>query len=204
MKKIFCLILVFLSLNTFAQDADVNYTMGYSTITFKIKNKGFLRNYTETGKTAVCGVYSKYNATMYKCDGTQLKVINADDISDATELCCTFLKFDDGPRPYAMFDLHVIINRIDYETNTIYASANGAEIEIVTFNKEIDAWYKAYGKRENLTPLHIKLNLRNWNYTPESEDSYIVNTKKSIRKVHYRGKRAKYSEKLIHESEYMK
>jgi hypothetical protein len=204
MKKILLFAILLFTFGAQAQDVDVMYTMGYTSITFHVKDKTFFKNYTKAGTESVCGIFTKYNNCIYNCDGKPIKVENTDDISDAKEACCTELKFDDGPRPYAMFDLYLTIVRVDYETNTIYAKTEGADVEIVTLNREIDAYYKVYGKRSALVPLNIKMVLRNWNYTPESEDSYVHNTKKKVRKVHYRSKLAKHEEKYMHDSEYMK
>ncbi|MFM2387340.1 MAG: hypothetical protein RL660_2097 [Bacteroidota bacterium] len=204
MKKLLVVLtLVCFGFAGYAQD-DVSYTMGYSTVKFSNIKRNFLRRYVAPGKEAVCGIYSSYNKVLYNCDGTQLKVENNDYIYEALGPCCTEMMFNDGPRPYAMFSFTAEIIRVDYETNTIYARADGADIVIETFNTEIDAWYKKYGKRESLVPLRVNLVLRNWHYTPESEDSYATNTKKYRKKAKFKKKANKNDEKYIHESEYMK
>jgi hypothetical protein len=182
----------------------VSHRMGYSSIKFSNINKNFLRRYVAPGKEASCGIYTAFNKTLYLCDGTLVKTENTDYIYEALGACCADIMFNDGPRPYAMFQLSVEITRVDYETNTIYGRCDGADVVIETFNEEIDAWYKKFGKRETLAPLHLKLMLRNWHFTPESEDSYVSNTTKVRRKAKFKAKKAKNVEKYLHESEYMK
>jgi hypothetical protein len=207
MKKVITLLAVLFCITSvvYAQDNEqLTHTMGYSSIIFKPNNKSFFKRYMPPGQEGVCGIYTAYNKKMYTCDGQIVDVTNTDYILDALVVCCTNLVFDDGPRPYAMFNLDATITRVDYETNTIYAQCEGGTLEIQTFNKEIDAWYKRFGKQSNLTNPMIHLILRNWNYTPESEDSYTQNLEKPRKRVKFKSKKAKNQELYLHESEYYK
>jgi membrane-bound lytic murein transglycosylase MltF len=104
-----------------------------------------------------------------------------------------------------MMEFDVTITKVDYETNTIYAKTDGAEIVITTFNKEIDNLYDQFYKHERLGAVHMHLILKNWDYTPESEDSYQANTSRIYKKIHYRGKKAKNTEdEQIHNLEIQK
>jgi hypothetical protein len=190
--------------NAFAQDPELTHTMAYSTVKFNVTDAVFLRRYIAPGKEAECGIYTQYNRKMYTSTGSVIKVENVDYIYPAIGNCVKEVFFNDGPRPYAMFDVRGEITKVDYETNTIEVKCDGATIIVETFNKEIDAWYKRFGKTQNLGNPHVHLILRNWNYTPESEDSYASNTTKYRKKVKFKSKRAKNQEAYIHDSEYMK
>jgi hypothetical protein len=196
------LLVMLFSTASFAQDEEFRYTMGYHTIDIKVNSDKFLNRYISPGKDPVCGFYSKYNNTMYFGEGKFLRHLNPEYLYESLGRCIDSLAFDNAPRPYAMMEFDVTIVRVDYETNTIYAKTDGAEIVINTFNKEIDAFYDKFYKNERLGDVHMHLILKNWDYTPESEDSYQANTTRLQRRVHYRGKKAKNAEELLHEVEY--
>jgi hypothetical protein len=202
--KVLILMLVFLGSKAIAQDEEIRYTMGYHTIDIKVNNDKFLSRYMQPGKDAVCGFFSTYNNTMYFGDGKFMKELNPEYIYESLGRCVDSFAFDNGPRPYAMMEFDVTILSVDYETNTIYAKTDGALITINTFNKEIDAFYDKFYKHERLGAVHMHLILKNWDYTPESEDSYMANTKKVYKRIHYRGKKAKNEEELLHELELQK
>ncbi len=205
MKNIFFIITILCcSFVTKAQDDEIRYTMAYSTITMMVKSNHFCNRYIIPGQEPVCGFYSSYNNTMYMADGSFMKQINPDFLYDALGKCIDTLRFDDGPRPYAMIEKDVTITRVDYETNTIYAKTDGAEIVIETFNNDIDKFYEKFYKHNRLGAVRLHLILRNWNYTPESEDSYVQNSTRIFRKIHFKGSKAKNEEKLLHEVEYQK
>lgn len=203
MKK-FAFFIAFLcwSWAAIGQDAGVSHTMGYYTIEIKPTSAQFFKRYMAPGKEPVCGFYSIYNKTMYFCGGGKFEVENTDYIHDALGPCCDKIVFNDGPKPYAMMQLDVEIIRVDYETNKIYCKADGAEIVIETFNKEIDELYNKFYKNDRLGNVKTRLILKNWTYEPESEKSYAENTKK-IKRSWWKPKKAKYKETYMHPSEYM-
>jgi hypothetical protein len=205
MKKLFIFAFALLAFSRVsAQDPELTHTMAYSTVKINVTDATFLRRYIAPGKEPVCGIYTAYNRSLYTSNGPTVKVENTDYIYPALGTCVKEVFFNDGPRPYAMFEVRGEVTKVDYETNTLEVKCDGATIVIETFNKEIDAWYKRFGKTQNLDNPHVHLILRNWNYTPESEDSYATNTVKYRKKVKFKTKRAKNQESYIHDSEYMK
>jgi hypothetical protein len=187
-----------------AQTDDVTYTMGYHTIDIAVKGDHFLNRYIAPGKEPVCGFYSRYNNTMYMNGGEFIKKLNPDYIYESLGKCADKFSFDNGPRPYAMMEFDVTIDKVDYETNTIYARTDGADLVITTFNNEIDALYDKFYKHDRLGAVHMHLILKNWDYTPESEDSYRENVTRIQSKSHFKGKKAKNNEDLLHEYEIQK
>ncbi len=206
MKKILSLIIAIIGLHFYsvAQDADVTYTMGYKTISIKLNNTNLLTRYLRPGKEVVCGLYSKYNNTLYHCDGTVTKDINEEYLQTGGYNCCTSFMFNDGPRPYAMMELPLEIIHVDYETNTITARMDGADVVIETVDEEIDLLYKRFYKQNRLDNVQMRMILKNWSYTPESEKNFAEVSKPFQKKVKWKTKRAKNAEKYIHDSEYMK
>jgi hypothetical protein len=205
MKKItLFLSLLCASFYVLAQDPTITHTMAYHKIEIIPTKTSFFKRYIAPGKEAICGFYSIYNNTMYLCGGGKFKVPNVDYIHDALQPCCEKIVFDDGPKPYAMMQFDIIIEKIDYETNKIYAKADGADIVIETFNKEIDELYNKYYKADRLGKVRMRIILKNWTYEPESNESYAENTVKYRKRAHWKTKRARNREKYMHESEYMK
>jgi hypothetical protein len=188
-----------------AQTPDAKFLLGYYNIKIKPTGKQFLSYYQEPGKRQLCGFFSKYNSVFYVCGGGKLKVTNTDFVTSAAEICCDSMVFNDGPKPYAMMELPVQIENVDYETNTIIAKTDGAIVEIETFNKEIDAFYNAnYRNKPQFGPVRLILTLRNWSYEGESTESYAQMKKSAKPRKKFKGKRAKVKEEYLHDSEYMK
>jgi hypothetical protein len=206
MKKILSLIITLccLQLASNAQDADVTYTMGYKTIEIKLNNTNLLTRYLRPGKEVVCGLYSKYNNTLYLCDGTVIKDINDEYLQTGGYNCCKSFLFNDGPRPYAMLELPIEITNVNYENNTITARMDGADVTIETVDEEIDLLYKRFYKSTRLDNVKMRLILKNWSYAPESEKNFAEASKPFKKKAKWKSKRAKNAEKYLHDSEYMK
>jgi hypothetical protein len=187
-----------------AQDPDVKYTMGYKSIDIKLNNTNVLTRYLRPGKEVVCGFYSKYNNTLYHCDGTVTKEINEEYLQTGGYECCNGFLFNDGPRPYAMMELPLEIINVDYETNTITARMDGADVTIVTVDEEIDLLYKRFFKVQRLDNVKCRMILKNWAYEPESMMNHEVAMKPFKKKVKWKKRGAKNAEKYLHDSEYMK
>jgi hypothetical protein len=202
--KLLILLVAAYGLQTNAQSSEIAYTMGYNTIDINVTADHFLNRYIAPGQDPVCGFYSKYNNTMYINGGEFIKHLNPDYIYESLGKCATQFSFNNGPRPYAMMEFDVTIDKVDYETNTIYAKTDGANLIITTFNDEIDAFYDTFYKHERLGAVHMHLILKNWDYTPESEDSYRDNVTRLRSKSHFVGKKAKNNEELLHDYEIQK
>jgi hypothetical protein len=204
MKKFIFTVFAFFNLAlAFAQDHNMDHTMGYHAIEIKVTNQHFLHRYIQPGKEPVCGFYSKFNNTMYLPDGQFIKDINEDYLAEPIAQCAESFSFANSPKPYAMMEFNVTINKVDYEKNLIYATTDGAELIIETFNKDIDKLYAKYYKKDRLGVVRMHLILRNWDYQAESENSWAENTKARRQKSHWRKKKAKNrNEELYHGVEY--
>jgi hypothetical protein len=162
----------------------------------------FLHRYIQPGKVAVCGFYSSYNNHFYMEDGRYKADINPDYLYEALGTCIDSIVFDNSPRPYAMLEFDVKIESVDYETNTITCSTDGATIIITTNNSEIDRLYNKFYKVDRLGAVYTHIILKNWHYTAESEDSFADNTVGLRRKTHFRKTKAKNDDILLNDVEY--
>lgn len=176
-KGLITLALLFVA---FCLRAQETYTMGYDKIDIQVVDPNFFSEYQLPGQPFQCGVYDKESATFYTCDYQTFRNVDEEFIQKTGKDCCTQIDFDPA-KYYGTLTLTGTIDSIEWDSLIVHFITDKARLTIKTDEREIDALYDRYYKKERLGKLTIKLRLVTFDKPVADQISYNNITERKVK-----------------------
>lgn len=173
MRKIFFSAFVALvSLQVSAQEV---YTMGYERANIEVLDGRFFSTFQFPGQDAVCGIHDVNSKTFYSCDFRTFRYVDADFVRETDDMCCRTVDFD-PKKYYGTLTLNGVIEHVEWDSMVVYFRTDKAKLRIEVDEREIDALYEKFYKKNYLGKVHVVLRLNTYDTPNENVISYNKNT----------------------------
>jgi hypothetical protein len=173
MKKYF--IAGFLLLGFSTARAQEVYTMGYEKATIDVVDGNLFSKFEFPGQPAVCGIHDISSKTFYTCDYKTFRYVDADYVREGDEKCCDVVDFD-PKKYYGTLTFIGVIEHVEWDSMVVYFRTDKAKLRIEVDEREIDALYEKFYKRNHLGKVHLILRLNTYDTPNENVISYNKNT----------------------------
>jgi hypothetical protein len=173
MKRIFLILISMLAFDI--SNAQEVYTMGYEKATIQIVDPNLFSYFELPGQSTQCGLYDYNSKTFYTCDYKTFRYIDEDYIKYEGNACCEVIDFD-PKKYYGTLTLKGVIDSVEWDAMVIHFITDKARLTIHVDEREIDALYDHFYKRNALGKVKLLLRLNTYDTPNENVLSYNKNT----------------------------
>jgi hypothetical protein len=173
MRRFFLILISVLAFEI--SNAQVVYTMGYEQATIQVVDPNLFSYFELPGQATQCGLYDINSKTFYTCDYKTFRYIDEDYVKYEGNACCASIDFD-PKKYYGTLTFKGVIDSVEWDAMIIHFVTDKARLTIHVDEREIDALYDNFYKKNALGKVKLLLRLNTYDTPNENVLSYNKNT----------------------------